>query len=223
MAAPIAAEEFVTVTSAQAVIRSEPNARAARLAVVARGTRLILETRQGEWIQVRYAPSGGMAVLGYVAARTVKASGAAPVAGWIHTPIACLAPKSFPSLSACLATTRDVARAYARFRAADAPHLYSIEMSKERDCFSVRLPKPKKTTSRVEYSFAAERQDGSRIESGIYTASVVVPPEACATGAPPPASALVVIVPRGAPKKAPGFEGDQVVAVTQGSTAQTAW
>ncbi len=68
-----------------------------------------------------------------------------------HKAVNCIVAQQFPRFDACFAPAEQVARAKVQFRARGTPHWYSVDMGAQGPCHSGVLPKPKKSTKRIDY------------------------------------------------------------------------
>ena len=68
-----------------------------------------------------------------------------------HKAVSCIVAERFSRLDACFAPAEQVARARVQFRAHGTPHWYFVDMGAEGPCHSGVLPKPKKSTRKIDY------------------------------------------------------------------------
>jgi hypothetical protein len=173
LAAAITSAEPATVTADAANLRSGAGTQHPVVGALKRGTRVeILET-SGPWHRVRAAEGG---LEGWVSARLLERSApgaapptaasrpqpAAPTGGGVtidHRAVSCLVAEEFAKIEACVTPADSVARTQVHFRASDASPWYSVDMRADGSCLSAVLPKPKKTTTQVQYFiYSLDRQ-----------------------------------------------------------------
>jgi hypothetical protein len=68
-----------------------------------------------------------------------------------HKAVGCIVADRYPRLDACFAPSADVARGRVHFRAHGTPHWYFVDMKAEGPCHSGILPKPLKSTRKIDY------------------------------------------------------------------------
>src|SRR6185503_19347915 len=68
-----------------------------------------------------------------------------------HKPVACIVAEQFPRMDACFQPAAEVARARVHFRAHGTPHWYFVEMTAAGACHAGTLPKPRKSTKKIDY------------------------------------------------------------------------
>jgi len=68
-----------------------------------------------------------------------------------HKAVSCIVAERFARLDACFEPAEQVARARVQFRAHGTPHWYFVDMGAEGPCHSGVLPKPKKSTRKIDY------------------------------------------------------------------------
>jgi hypothetical protein len=128
-----------------------------------------------------------------------------------HQGPGCLVAEQFPRLIACLKPASAVARARIEFRAQGGPHWYSVDMKPDAPCYVGILPKPKKTTARIEYHIEAIDRGFATTHTQDFQPQVVPDAGSCqkdvmVAGFLPRASVLVS-APPGAPPFPEGFVG----------------
>jgi hypothetical protein len=68
-----------------------------------------------------------------------------------HKAVSCILAERFARLDACFTPADQVARARVQFRAHGTPHWYFVDMGAEGPCHSGVLPRPKKSTKKIDY------------------------------------------------------------------------
>jgi hypothetical protein len=143
-----------------------------------------------------------------------------------HKQVGCVVAERFPVISARIGPTVSLGRARVYFRAAAAPHWYFVEMKAQGDQYVAALPKPKKSTTKIEYYVEAMSVAFAPSRTAEYAPDVVPPPGACRKGDALLAVALtsakpVVGAAAGAPAVPVGFSAVGVVpsASAGGATA----
>jgi hypothetical protein len=129
----------------------------------------------------------------------------------------------FPVLEARLEPAPSVARARLLFRAGGETDWYYVEMVPERGLYEGILPRPLRTTRRIEYYFEANDRSLGETRSVDYSAAVVQPgqcaPELRVAAASASARVSVGALSSGAPALPPGFSGLGLVSMVAGATA----
>lgn len=90
-----------------------------------------------------------------------------------HKPVACLIADRYPVLQARLDPADAVGRARVLFRAAGTPSWYFVDMKREKQVFLGTLPKPLKSTTRIEYYIEVADRSLDERRTPDYTPSVV--------------------------------------------------
>jgi hypothetical protein len=130
-----------------------------------------------------------------------------------HKQVGCVVAERFPVISARLDPAANVGSARVYFRAG-GPHWYFVEMKVQGDEYLAALPKPKKSTAKIEYYIEALDTAFAASRTAEYTPRVVPPPGACGKDALAAASLtsakLAVGVPAGAPAVPAGFSASGV-------------
>jgi hypothetical protein len=138
-----------------------------------------------------------------------------------HQKVGCVVAERFPVISARLDPAATVGRVRVFFRAAGGPHWYFVEMKAEGEQYVGALPKPKKSTPKIEYYIEALSMTLAPTRTPEYAPEVVPPPGACGKGrvlAVAMASAkLVVGAAAGAPAVPLGFSAAGLVSVAGGT------
>jgi hypothetical protein len=126
-----------------------------------------------------------------------------------HAGAGCVIADRFPRFEARLDPAGEVARARVVFRAAGTPHWYSVDMSAGAAGFAGVLPKPRRTTARIEYYLEASDRAFASTRTPERTVDVVGSAGECGTDralAPFSATArLLVTAAPGAPAVPAGF------------------
>jgi hypothetical protein len=140
-----------------------------------------------------------------------------------HKHVGCMVAERFPVISARLDPAANVGRARVYFRAG-GPHWYFVEMKVQGDEYLAALPKPKKSTAKIEYYIEALDTAFAASRTAEYAPDVVPPPGACGKDAPMAVSLTsakpVVGAPAGAPTVPVGFSASGVA--TAGAAGATA-
>lgn len=126
-----------------------------------------------------------------------------------HEGAGCVIADRFPRFEARLDPAGEVARARVVFRAAGTAHWYSVDMSAAGAGFTGVLPKPRRTTARIEYYVEASDRAFASARTPERTVDVVGSAGECGTdgGLAPfsPGARLVVTAAPGAPAVPAGF------------------
>ena len=126
-----------------------------------------------------------------------------------HQAVGCLLADAHPRLEARFEPEGEVARARVFFRAAGTPHWYSVEMGRQAGLWSGVLPKPKRSTPRIEYYLEATDKAFVPARTSEHAAEVATGPGACRKDAPLaaslPSARVVVTAAAGAPAVPAGF------------------
>jgi hypothetical protein len=137
---------------------------------------------------------------------------AAPAARAItiaHEGAGCVIADRFPRFEARLDPAGEIARARVFFRAVGTPHWYSVDMTAGAAGFTGILPKPRRTTPRIEYYVEASDRAFASARTPERIVAVVGSAGECETNAlvaPVSASARVVVTAMpGAPAVPAGF------------------
>src|SRR5437868_5345882 len=72
-----------------------------------------------------------------------------------HRGVGCLVAEQYPRLVACFKPAGALARARIQFRAQGGSFWYAVDMKSDLPCYYGVLPKPRKTTTRIEYYIEA--------------------------------------------------------------------
>jgi hypothetical protein len=139
-----------------------------------------------------------------------------------HTGVQCVVAQKFPVLSARIDPADRLARARAYFRAEGKPHWYFVEMTPQDGVFKGTLPRPQKSTARIQYYIEALDTAAASTRTAEYTPLVVASAAECSratavaalTGA---RSVVTVGAPPGAPLVPAGFESSAIVAAGAGA------
>jgi hypothetical protein len=113
-----------------------------------------------------------------------------------HEGAGCVIADRFPRFEARLDPAGDVARARVFFRAAGTPHWYSVDMTAGAAGFTGVLPKPRRTTPRIEYYVEASDRAFASARTPERVVRVVGSAGECETNAlvaPVSATARVVV------------------------------
>src|SRR5262245_11007837 len=141
----------------------------------------------------------------------MTSAGAAPPARLKieHRPPDCVLAENFPRIEACVEPASDLARARVFFRAEGASYWSYAEMTQAGSCLGAVLPRPARSTHRIQYYVVAEDRSADEQETQQFKADVVDGPGSCRGGGvvAPLASVASVIVGRapGAPAVPQGF------------------
>jgi hypothetical protein len=140
-----------------------------------------------------------------------------------HQAVGCLLADAHPRLDARFEPEGEVARARAFFRAAGTPHWYSVEMTRQAGLWSGVLPKPHRSTARIEYYLEATDKAFVPARTGEHAAEVAAGPGACrkdaTLAAAVPSARVVVTAAAGAPALPAGFLPAGLVAAGGGLSA----
>jgi hypothetical protein len=157
----------------------------------------------------------GLAALG-LALSAAEAHAQAPAIE--HKAVSCILAERFPRLDACFAPSERVARGRVFFRAEGTRHWYFVDMDAEGPCHSGVLPKPKKSTKRIEYYIDVVDRQFSEGRTPEHRPRVVERSGDCdrtllvAAGLGSTAAAIVLGVAGGAPPVPAGFEAAGIAA-----------
>jgi hypothetical protein len=162
-------------------------------------------------------PVTGSSVLALLLASTPAARAAEPVVRVEHRPFACVPAGAFAKVQAAITPQIPGLEARVLFRAEGCGVWYGVSMQPEGTVWTATLPRPLPTTTRVHY--VIEVKDGVRRRlpagSGHYVADVVSGP--CSgdlqTAPTVAAAEIVLAVPEGADREAPGFEPAGIAAL----------
>jgi hypothetical protein len=126
-----------------------------------------------------------------------------------HEGAGCVIAGRFPRFEARLDPAGEVARARVFFRAEGTPHWYSVDMTAGAAGFTGVLPKPRRTTPRIQYYVEASDRAFASARTPERVVQVVGSPGECETNAlvaPVSATARVVVTAApGAPAVPAGF------------------
>jgi hypothetical protein len=147
--------------------------------------------------------------VGLVVPLLLAAAPAARAVTIAHEGAGCVIADRFPRFEARLDPAGDVARARVFFRAAGTPHWYSVDMTAGAAGFTGVLPKPRRTTPRIEYYVEASDRAFASARTPERVVQVVGSAGECETNAlvaPVSATARVVVTAApGAPAPPAGF------------------
>jgi hypothetical protein len=139
-----------------------------------------------------------------------------------HDGVRCVLADRFPVLEASFEPADAVARARVLFRAAGSGDWYYVEMKQDQDVFRGILPKPLKTTPRIEYYIDALDRSLGQARTQDYSAAVVQPGQ-CAPSLRIAAATSSAKVPLGSLSPGaplpPGFSAAGIVSFAAGGTA----
>ena len=151
-----------------------------------------------------------------VSAPTVLAQGPAIE----HSGVGCLVAERFPRMDACFAPAADVARGRVHFRAHGTPHWYFVDMKATGPCHEGILPKPQKSTKKVDYYIDVVDRRFAEGRTREHNPIVVEKANECrkdmmmAAGLGSAAS-IVLGVAAGAPPIPPGFAAEGIAGPPQ--------
>jgi hypothetical protein len=92
---------------------------------------------------------GGLAALALALLPAAAARAQAPAIE--HKAVSCIVAERFPRLDACFVPNEQVARARVHFRTHGTRHWYFVDMGAEGPCHSGVLPRPRKSTKKIDY------------------------------------------------------------------------
>jgi hypothetical protein len=148
-------------------------------------------------------------MLGFVAAAGLAAAAPLEAALTIeHQAVGCVLADSHPRLQARFDPVAQVGRARVFFRASGTPHWYSVEMAAQAGLWTGVLPKPKRSTSGIEYYLEVTDRAFAPSRTAQQAAVVVAGPLACKDAPLAAVSAserVVVSAAAGAPPVPAGF------------------
>ncbi len=143
-----------------------------------------------------------------------QASAQAPVID--HQGVACVVAEKFALLSARFDPAESVARARVHFRAEGGPVWYYVEMKPQADGFQGTLPKPRKSTKKIQYYIEVVDKAFAESRTPEYAPDVVDSAAGCgmkkAMAGVASAASVVVSGPAGAPLIPAGFASSGIVA-----------
>ena len=153
-------------------------------------------------------------VLSSIALSGAPASAQAPAID--HQQVACVVAEKFALFSARFDPAESVARARVHFRAEGGPVWYYVEMKPQGGAFQGTLPKPRKTTKKIQYYIEVVDKAFAESRTPEYAPDVVDGAAACgvqkAMAAVVNAASVVVSGPVGAPLIPAGFASSGIVA-----------
>jgi hypothetical protein len=136
-----------------------------------------------------------------------------------HDAVGCVVAERFPRLQARFDPAARVARARVLFRASGSPAWYAVDMKPEAGVFWGTLPKPSKSTERIDYYIEVIDTDARAVRTAEYAPAVLAGPGACQGGAMTATFAMAAEVAvglptgvAGVPVVPAGFAADGVVA-----------
>jgi len=142
------------------------------------------------------------------------ASAQAPVID--HQQVACVVAEKFALFSARFDPAESVARARLHFRAEGGPVWYYVEMKPQAGAFQGTLPKPRKTTKKIQYYIEVVDKAFAESRTPEYAPDVVDGAAACgmkkALAGVANAASVIVNGPAGAPLIPAGFASSGIVA-----------
>jgi hypothetical protein len=165
-------------------------------------------------------------VLSAFALPGAPASAQAPVID--HQGVACVVAEKFALLSARFDPAESVARARVHFRAEGGPVWYYVEMKPQAGAFQGTLPKPRKSTKKIQYYIEVVDKAFAESRTAEYAPDVVDGAAACgmkkAMAGVANAASVVVGGPAGAPLIPAGFASSGIVGagVAAGAAAGAA-
>jgi len=140
-----------------------------------------------------------------------------------HQAVGCMLAERHPRLDARFDPEAEVAGARVFFRAAGTPHWYSVAMVAQAGLWSGTLPKPKRSTGRIEYYLEATDKAFAPVRTAQQAAEVVAGPGACRKDLPlaaaSPSARVVVTAASGAPAVPAGFLNAGLAVVGGGLSA----
>jgi hypothetical protein len=133
-----------------------------------------------------------------------------------HQEVGCVVAEKFALFRARFDPAESVARARVHFRAEGGPLWYYVEMKPQGDAFYGTLPKPRKTTKRIQYYIEVVDKAFAESRTPEYAPDVVEGAAACdmkkALAGAAKAASVVVGGPAGAPLIPAGFASSGIVA-----------
>jgi hypothetical protein len=133
-----------------------------------------------------------------------------------HQQVACVVAEKFALFSARFDPAENVARARVHFRAEGGPVWYYVEMKPQANAFSGTLPKPRKSTKKIQYYIEVVDKAFAESRTPEYAPDVVESAAACgmkkAMAGVANAASVVVSGPVGAPLVPAGFASSGIVA-----------
>ncbi len=153
-------------------------------------------------------------LLGSLAPFGAPAAAQAPVID--HQQVACVVAEKFALFSARFDPAENVARARVHFRAEGGPVWYYVEMKPQAGAFQGTLPKPRKSTKKIQYYIEVVDKAFAESRTPEYAPDVVDGAAACgvrkALAGVANAASVVVSGPAGAPLIPAGFASSGIVA-----------
>jgi len=132
-----------------------------------------------------------------------------------HQQVACVVAEKFALFSARFDPAENVARARVHFRAEGGPVWYYVEMKPQANAFSGTLPKPRKSTKKIQYYIEVVDKAFAESRTPEYAPDVVDSAAACgmkkAMAGVANAASVVVGGPAGAPLIPAGFASSGIV------------
>jgi hypothetical protein len=136
-----------------------------------------------------------------------------------HSAVGCLVADRFPRMDACFAPAADVARARVHFRTHGTPHWYFVDMRAGGPCHEGILPKPLKSTKKVDYYIDVVDRRFAEGRTREHDPIVVERSHECRKdvlmAAGMGAASIVLGVAAGAPPIPPGFAAEGIAGPTQ--------
>jgi hypothetical protein len=150
-------------------------------------------------------------------ALAVPATAGAQAPAIQHKAVACIVAEQFPRMEACFDPVADVARARVHFRAHGTGPWYFVDMTPEGACHAGTLPKPRKTTKKVDYYVEVMDRRFADGRTPEHDPRVVVRRMDCRqdmiVAAAASAASIVLGAAVGAPPIPVGFASDGIVGV----------
>ncbi len=133
-----------------------------------------------------------------------------------HQEVGCVVAEKFPLFSARFDPAESVARARVHFRAEGGPLWYYVEMKPRGDAFYGTLPKPRKTTKKIQYYIEVVDKAFAESRTPEFAPDVMEGAAACdmkkALAGAAKAASVVVGGPAGAPLIPAGFAPSGIAA-----------
>jgi hypothetical protein len=126
-----------------------------------------------------------------------------------HKDVGCLVAGQYPRLDACFTPVDALARARVYFRATGTPNWYYVDMKPEAPCHSGYLPRPKKSTGKIDYYVEAVDKSFVQSRTPEFSPEIVGNATECKKKAAPgvPNANVIVGAAPGAPIVPFGFAG----------------